>query len=492
MLERVALHQTRLRVPGIGLDAKGIALGKRGLLLFSGVDRLVSFLAVHAQEQSLAALLPGLELEVVRSKLGTREIVLGFDADSSERLDRVAETARLVGGFTFTGTMRHFVQYRDAGAPFGYDATELTATDAHCALYHSTFSQSYELERVIELKKLLLWLTPQIDASTTFDGREVWLLVAPGLGPTLASYFARSRVTAKAGLLPAPTEGSPAPAATQREQWLFHVQDPPLRLRSLLTRTPGIVAFKPEGPGAAVEVGYRHPIPLRACPIFDASALVLFRGGIAQALEVTPLPMLGDVRALVRLDVERFSETLSAPLATRDDAAVRVPIRLSPSSSARGALNASFVAPEEYELLRRLAYVLPPPLLMETKLAVTDLGAFLRCASGLDSLPIGRLYRQLNDALFVPNGFELEPRVDPDVLQRELGLPPDLLLFFRVAEPPLAIRAANFVPLQEAILQAERWTVTRTVSFDHSPPGETNVWFDPLGVLPLRGAQNPR
>ena len=42
-------------------------------------------------------------------------------------MDRMAETARLVGGSTFTGTSRHFVQYRDAAAPFGYDATELLA-----------------------------------------------------------------------------------------------------------------------------------------------------------------------------------------------------------------------------------------------------------------------------------------------------------------------------------------------------------------------------
>jgi len=29
MLERIALHQTRLRTPGLGLDAKGVALGAK-------------------------------------------------------------------------------------------------------------------------------------------------------------------------------------------------------------------------------------------------------------------------------------------------------------------------------------------------------------------------------------------------------------------------------------------------------------------------------
>jgi len=45
MLDRVAVHQTRLRTPGLGLDAKGVALGAKGLVLLPSIDRLVAFLA---------------------------------------------------------------------------------------------------------------------------------------------------------------------------------------------------------------------------------------------------------------------------------------------------------------------------------------------------------------------------------------------------------------------------------------------------------------
>ncbi len=48
-----------------------------------------------------------------------------------------------VGGFTFTGTSRHFVQYRDAGAPFGYDATQLLSTELPLCLYHDAGAASY-------------------------------------------------------------------------------------------------------------------------------------------------------------------------------------------------------------------------------------------------------------------------------------------------------------------------------------------------------------
>ena len=162
MLERVALHQTRLRVPGVGLDARGVVLGARGLVLLPSLDRLVAWLAVYTETQPLDALI-ALKIEVVVSKLGTRELALSFDASSSDRMDRIAEVARLTGGFTFTGTSRHFVQYRDAAAPFGYDAFEITASDAAVAVYHTSFSQTYEIERAVSLRDLLFRLRPHSD-----------------------------------------------------------------------------------------------------------------------------------------------------------------------------------------------------------------------------------------------------------------------------------------------------------------------------------------
>src|SRR3984885_6952958 len=140
MLERIALHQTRLRTPGLGLEAKGGALGARGLVLLPSIDRLVALLSVYTREHSLEDLMPSLEIHPLRSKLGTREITFLFAAESSDRMARVAETARLVGGFTFTGTSRHFVQYRDVGAPFGYDSSQLLVTDSTFALYHDRFT----------------------------------------------------------------------------------------------------------------------------------------------------------------------------------------------------------------------------------------------------------------------------------------------------------------------------------------------------------------
>src|SRR4029079_5164470 len=84
------------------------------------IDRLVAFLALYTRQNSLADFLRTLVVEVVRSKLGAREVTVPFSGESSDRMDRVAEVARLAGGYTFTGTSRHFVQYRDAAATFRY------------------------------------------------------------------------------------------------------------------------------------------------------------------------------------------------------------------------------------------------------------------------------------------------------------------------------------------------------------------------------------
>src|SRR3984957_3463080 len=301
MLARIALHQTRLRTPGLGLDAKGVALGAKGLVLLPSLDRLVAWLSVYTRERSLEDLLPSLQIHLARSKLGTREIALEIAAESSDRMDRVADVARLVGGFTFTGTSRHFVQYRDAGAPFGYDAPDLLATDARLALYHERFTQLYDVERAIEPKALILRLMPQVDPATAEEPGPLWIVAEQGIGPALVHYLVRSRVDGEV------TVGEWPPTSAFEEEpvrrYVLRVPDLPARMRPLVRDTPGITAFLPAGPGIAVQIGYRHPVSLRACPVFDPNGLVLLRGEGAEPLSLPRVPPLGDLRAFARVEL---------------------------------------------------------------------------------------------------------------------------------------------------------------------------------------------
>ncbi|MBX3130194.1 MAG: hypothetical protein KF718_25980 [Polyangiaceae bacterium] len=487
MLERIAVHQTRLRVPGLGLDARGVALGSRGLVLLPSLDRLVAFLAVYTEQQSLGGLSDSLRIEIVRSKLGTREVVLTFDAGSSDRLDRVSEVARLTGGFTFTGTSRHFVQFRDASAPFGFDSSEVLQTSSTFALYHQTFSQTYDSERVIELRSLLLRLAPHADPSAKLGGGPLWVLADAGLGPSLLSYFARSGVAASVGVAEWPPETSFDEEPVRR--FLFQVQDMPARLRPLLANTPGLAAYLQVTSGAAVEHGYHHPIALEACPVFEPQGLVLFRGRGEPPLELEQVPAMAELSTLKRADLDLERNVLRGDPGQHPDL-VRVPVRLLADPAAPAGVAAAHVPIEELELLRRLAYALPPETIRRTKVILTDLGVFLLGDGASDGIPLGHLYWRYHAQVFVPLGSRLVPAVEPEVLFRSLGSPAGELLFFRPDGSALSIPGRAAVPLDTALLAGPRWAPVTVTELDEVFAEELpTVWLEELGRSAMRGVE---
>jgi hypothetical protein len=491
MLERIALHQTRLRTPGLGLEAKGVALGARGLVLLPSIDRLVAWLSVYTREHSLEDLMPSLEIEVVKSRLGTSEITLSFAAESSDRMDRIGETARLVGGFTFTGTSRHFVQFRDAGAPFGYDASELFATDAPLALYHDKFTQVYDVERKVDLRSLLLRLMPHVDPSTDEEGGPRILVAEQGLGPALIHYFVRSRVDAEVAV------GEWPPASAFEEgpirRYVFRVPDLPVRMRPLLRSTPGITMFLPAGPGVAVEMGFRHPVALRACPVFDPNGLVLLRGRGDEPWTLERVPQMGDVRAFARVELRR-DDTRAAGVATstaRPDP-VRVPLRVVPSPSPWRNVTATWIDAAQLPLLRRLAYALPHSAIVNTTIAITGRGAFLRCPTGIEAIPLGMFFVEFHASLFVPAGYDVAPAVAPEVLFRALGAPSGQTLFITPDAQALAVDEGAFTPLENLLLEARPWEPVVAEAIELAlAEAPVDLKLGPLGLFPLRSAEAP-
>src|SRR5882672_5902136 len=114
MLQRVSLGQVRFNVPGLTVDARGVVSGKQLAARFASMDRLVAFLRALAAEQNLDDLQPGLRIVYARGSAGTREAITLMPAASASVGEAVSRAARLAGGQCFTGTGKHFVQYRDA------------------------------------------------------------------------------------------------------------------------------------------------------------------------------------------------------------------------------------------------------------------------------------------------------------------------------------------------------------------------------------------
>jgi hypothetical protein len=491
MLERIALHQTRLRTPGLGLDGKGVALGAKGLVLLPSIDRLVALLSVYTRDRSLESLMPSLEIRFVQSKLGTHEITFVFAAESSDRMDGIAETARLVGGFTFTGASRHFVQYRDASAPFGYDAAQLLATDAPLAIYHDRFTQTYEEGRSVDLRALLLRLMLHVDPRNENDPGPRLLVAERGLGAALIHYLARSRVDGEV------TVGEWPPASAFEEgpvlRYVMRIPDLPERMHSLLRTTPGITTFLPVGPGVAVEIGYRHPVHLRACPVFDPNGLVLHRGRGDEPWSLERLPQMGDLRAFARIELRGdATSAVSVAKTTLAPAPVRVPLRVMPSTSPWRNVTATWIPIEKIPLLRRLAYALPRQSVARTTIALTARGAFLRTPAGIEAIPLGTFFVEVHPGLYIPAGYETTPAVSPDVLYRAIGAPSSHVIFVSTDATTLTIEAAAFAPLETALLEAHPWEPIVASAIDAAlAEVPVELKLAPLGAFPLRGAEAP-
>jgi hypothetical protein len=454
MLERIALHQTRLRAPGIGIDPKGVALGAKGLVLVASLEKLVVFLAAYARDRSLEDVMPSLAIHVVCSKLGAREIALDFLAESSDRMDLMAGIARLVGGFTFTGTSRHFVQYRDSAAPFGYDATELLSTDAALILYHDRFSQIYDLERTIELRSLLLRLMPRPDPESLVERGPRIVVAEQGLGPAALHYFVRSRVEGEVCVAEWP---APGPYDAPVRRWVMRIPELPDRMRKLVLTTPGISCFLPAGQGVAVEAGFRHAIDLRACPVFDAAGLVLMRRGGSEPWVIERLPPMGPLSAFARVElrITGGDASLAGPVNPPD--VVRVPLRLTPSIAPRRRVSATWIAPEQAPLLRRLAYALPHATLAQSRIATTPRGLFVRSEGGIDAIPLGTFFVEIHRNLYAPAGYDVTPAVAPEVLVAALQSAPSQVVFIGPDARGFAIEEQAFVPLETALMEPIRW-----------------------------------
>jgi len=487
MLDRVAVHQTRLRTPGLGLDAKGVALGAKGLVLLPSLDRLVAFLALYTRQNSLADILRSLTVEIVRSKLGAREVTLTFAAESSDRMDRVAEVARLAGGYTFTGTSRHFVQYRDAAAPFGYDIGQISAGDAALALYHNAFTQTYDVERAVEVRSLLLRLEPHPDPATEREAGPRWISAESGLGPALIHYFVRSGVEAEVGVAEWPPASSFDDGPVVR--YLFRVPEVPERMRPLLSSTPGLGVYLPMAPGVAVESGFRHPVNLRACPVFSESSLVLFRGRGLDALELPRLPALGDVGAFARVEMRKHVATAKPGAPGQKPDGVSIALRLFPSSEPWRHVTASWIRPEEMPLLRHVAYALGPDTLRRARVALTREGAFLRHEMGIEGIPVGEFFREIRAGLYIPAGYDAAPAVAPDVLYRALGAPSGHVLFLMRDGRTLGVPSDAFVSLETALLEAQSWAPLDAQSSGLVAALSTElpeVSLGSLGIRPMR------
>ena len=489
ILERAALHQTRFRTPGIAPDTRGVVLGSKGVLLFSSLDRVVAFFRAYGDEGSLDEVLPTLSIRRVTSPLRTKEVLVTLAAESSYRMDRIAAVARLAGGEAFTGTTRHFVKYRDASAPLGYDVVSLGETPADVMLHHDAWRQTYSFEREIPFRELVLKLQPfSVPPRERTTPAHVLVTAEVGLGHAIIGYLFRWRVKASVGLAEWPSES--AFDDRPRRLHLIDVDEPPARVLALLRSLPGVTVYEPVGRRFAVELGFKHPISLESCAsLFAETSLTMFRGD-GSVLVVDPVPPLSAVRTLVRAELAREDarnvEALVPSQARME--LVDVALRLAPTLAPPRRVIASIIPIEEREWLSKMLYLLPSSTLGSLRMAITEKAIFLVDPRGIETLPLGRFYSEVAERIYVPAGMSLVPAVSPSVLSELVSDRGTGHAFFVPGEEqPRLIEADAFGPVSRTVLRDVGGMLVHADAPDRHDPTLPLVAYGPETSFPLWG-----
>jgi hypothetical protein len=472
VLERAALHQTRFRTPGVTPDSRGVVLGQKGAVLFPSLDRLVAFLRAYGEEGSLDEILPSLSIRRVVTPLKTREILLLLASESSYRMDRVASVAKLAGGLVFTGTARHFVKYRDAASPLGYDVEEVVDDRADIVLYHDSFRQAYAFDREIAFRELVMKLEPmRLPPSERRMPSRIFVTAEVGIGGALVGYLFRWQVRARAAFAEWPSDS--AFEDTTRRLYVFDVEDAPTRIVDLMTALPGVHVFEPLGDAFAVELGYRHPIALESCrSLFDDEALTLFRGD-GQVIVVDPAPPFAPVRSLVKNELSLESvDNVKKGKHARGDLGFELPLRLDSTMAAWRNVVATVVPGAQRAWLARMLYALPPRTLSTLRMAIAEDRVYLLDAGGIEGVPLGTFYSEVAERIYVPSGMTLVPAVAPQVLSDLVSDRKGGHVFFEPeSATPRVVPASAFGSISRQVLRdVAALTVHADAPDRHDPP----------------------
>ena len=194
---------------------------------------------------------------------------------------------------------------------------------------------------------------------------------------------------------------------------------------------------------------------------------------------------MGDLTTFVR--VELLPERREPPESSLgiEPTRVRVPLRLVPSSKPWRRVVATWIAPNEFALFRRLAYALPNSTIERTEIAITRAGAVLRSSAGIEGVPIGTFFAEIHPRLHVPAGHEVSPAVAPEALARALAFSPTDVIFIGVDSSVLAVEESSFAPLQAALLATPLWESSATEAIGNALHEERiDLKVTSIGLLP--------
>jgi hypothetical protein len=452
ILEPVAAGQTRFRMQGLAPDSRGIAVGREALIVFESLDRCVSFLGAYGVEASLDDLLPSTTLERAKRSGGGSALLLRCEAADGYGLDRLARLAGAARSQLYAGAGSVFVRARESTAPFGYDlavpvaellartspsaaglgADEVLVVDREFVARYRSESRIDPIDLIqrLQLRQVALPLQGIASDPELCGMRDMALvLVAPGVAERVLAYLWRKEV---------PMAGVRVTlAGDRRASLLLRLRNPSGRVLDVLRPIPGVELLVPVSSRAAVEAGWQHPIHLAsASSCLPGDEMYLFRGRAHRVERIDGAPRFVEGRYLVQTEVTlREAELELEPAQLQEAGRLQVELRLQPSSITRDP-RASLIAWKDLELLRRLIYLVPPSALAAARLVPLSEGLLLLSGGGRLGndgrplsvgavIPLGRRFCEVAPGVLVPDGFELWPRLRPQLIRELLQLEGD-------------------------------------------------------------------
>lgn len=523
ILEPVAAGQTRFRMQGLSPDPRGIAVGREALIVFESLDRCVSFLGAYGLEASLDDLLPSTTLERGKRTGGGSALLLRCEATEGYGLDRLARLAGAARSQLYVGAGSVFVRARESVAPFGYDlavpvaellvhggsgstannagtsaglgADELLVVDREfVARYRSEDRvDPIDLIQRLQLRAVALPLQGVATDPELCGMRDMALvLVAPGVADRVLAYLWRKEV---------PMAGVRMTlAGDRRTSLLLRLRNPPGRVLDVLRPIPGVELLVPVSSRAAVEAGWVHPIHLAsASSCLPGDEMYLFRGRANRVERIDGAPRFVEGRYLVQTEVSlRAADFEVEPAQLQEAGQLHVELRLQPSSITRDP-RASLIAWRELELLRRLIYLLPPSALAAARLVPLTEGLLVLSGGGRLGndgrplsvgavIPLGRRYCEVAPGVLVPDGFELWPRLRPQLIRELLELEgEDRAVFLEPGRDPIHIADERMMSLDAAAIGTLETSEAALVEASVAPLEPGTIVNQRLGRFALWG-----
>lgn len=529
MLEPVALHRAgaSFRLPGLFQDSRGVVVGSEAAVLVHSHSQLVSLLRLLSTQVTLAELFPSLRCEEVRSAIGSQGYLLRLRCSESRSLDLCARAAAFSGGLLVVGSGRHLVQYRDAGAPLGYDAASLSShSEGDYVVYSATAVLTYSrlaelsLARLVQQQPLLMRRGRLEEALRAHDPRSsLWLLLPPALLRRVLRYLWQRSIAA-AAMLPEPPSAlarhEPTGLAPEG-QLLLSVSSELAGAPGALLGLPGLRWLAPLGEQLAVELGHEHPFDLETFgSLFERGQRHLFLAGGAAPLSLPAAPFV-PIERLVQLGGIPLPELASpsaptavaAPSGGRAEPAgpaivaplVTLPLRLAVDATLGRAVAASLVPSAQLRRLAGLLYALPLAVL--SSLRALQLSEGLLLIGELSYLPLGELFYAAAPQVLVPFGLTVVPRLPAELLAAKLGADGDRWFLLQAganggrsagdaAQLPLSVRVLSsqgLVPLGRLLVELPEAELRHELLADPpaSPVPSSRADAAPQAVYPSLG-----